>query len=298
MIFNAFWPRATKSLRRLVTRILPAHGCRPIELPWGAESLRFESPADFAFALSARTNVSPSRLHELMQSSNAELEVEEREIVNLVRRIGEVVDGYDSLMQACGPAIARIGLGVFSKDFDWRSVFARLVDLPPDRDSFTRVALIKYLQYLKARRSAVQLVMATKAPRAAAPAHALATQIFSLSSAAYRFEPDEMRRLPQGEAVNVHLARGSALSLKLAMHAFSLAHNREWTLIAADGRSYTLHAGVNRVGRGLNNDVALDADFRNVSRQHLLAQPLEDDVIVLTDISAHGTYVPPTALAS
>lgn len=95
------------------------------------------------------------------------------------------------------------------------------------------------------------------------------------------------------------MARGSAISLKLAKHPFSLTHNREWTLVAADGKIYTLHAGVNRVGRGRDNDVALlDADFRNVSRQHLLAQPLADDVMVLTDISVHGTYAPPAALAS
>ena len=60
----------------------------------------------------------------------------------------------------------------------------------------------------------------------------------------------------------------------------------------------SLARGINRVGRARDNDVALDADFRNVSRQHLLAQPVADDAIVPTDISAHGTYVSPTALAS
>ena len=201
-------------------------------------------------------------------------------------------------MQPCGPAIAHLGIDIFSKDFDWRSLFARLVQLPSDCDDFIRVALIKYLQYLKARRSSVLLAMATKAPMSIAGGHIQAPQMRTSSAAMYPFEQDELRRLPPGEAVTLHLARGSVISLKLAKHAFSLAHNREWTLIAADGKSYPLHAGINCVGRSRDNDVALDADFRNVSRQHLLAQPLADDAIVLTDISAHGTYVPPTALAS
>ena len=298
MIFNAFQFQLTKFLQKLLTRVAPVHACRSIELAWGTEKLRFEVPADFAFALSARTNVPPSRLQELMQGSCTELELEKLEISNLEQRIGDIVAAYDSVMEPCGPAIVRLGIGVFSKDFDWRVVFARLVELPADRDSFIRVALVKYLQYLQARRSAVQLAMATKAPPAPAAGYAQATLLRSSSSPPYAFERDELRRLPQGEAVTLRLARGSALSLKLAKHVFSLTHNREWTLVAADGKRYTLHAGVNRVGRGRDNDVALDADFRNVSRRHLLAQPLADDAILLTDISAHGTYVPPTALAS
>lgn len=298
MIFNAFKLHAIKILRGLVTRIVPVRGCRPIELAWGSERLRFDVPADFAFALSARTNVPPNRLQELMQRSSAELEIEELELFNLEQRIGAIVAAYDSVMQPCGPAIAHIGIGAFSKDFDWRSVFARLVELPSDCDGFIRVALIKYLQYLTARRSSVQSAMATKAPTTAADGHTKATQMLASSTVAYPFERDELRRLPQGEAVTLRVTRGGAISLKLAKHAFSLTHNREWTLVAADGKRYILRAGINRVGRGQHNDVALDADFRNVSRQHLLAQPLADDVIVLTDISAHGTYVPPTALAS
>lgn len=298
MIFNIFKRRATKILRGLFGRPAPVQGKRPMALAWGTELLRFEVPTDFAFALSARTNVPPSRLQALLQRTRTELEVEGLEIANLERRLGDVVAAYDSDMQPCGPAIAHLGIGIFSQDFDWRLLFARLVELPCDCDDFVRVALIKYLQYLKARRGSVLLAMATKAPMSVAGGHIQAPLMRTSSAAMAAFEPDELRRLPQGKAVTLHLARGSVISLKLAKHAFSLTHDREWTLIAGDGKSYPLHAGINRVGRGRDNDVALDADFRNVSRAHLLAQPVADDAIVLTDISAHGTYVPPTALAS
>jgi hypothetical protein len=142
--------------------------------------------------------------------------------------------------------------------------------------------------------------MKALAAEASAPSdeHAKATMMFTSDGEARPFSRDELRRLPQGEAVTIKLARGGAISLKLARHRFSLTHNRDWTLVADNGKTYTLHAGVNCVGRGRDNDVSLDADFRNVSRRHLLAQPLADDVIVLTDLSSHGTYVPPTGLAS
>ena len=298
MNFKDFKIGATKVLQGLLPHFAPDQGRRPIELDWGREKLRFETPADFEFALSARTSVPPSRLQELMQRSGVELETEAQDIHRLEQRIGHIVAAYDSVRQPCGPAIAHIGVAVFSKDYDWRTVFTRLIELPSECDSFKRAALIKYLQYLNARHGTVRLVIATKTPTAAADEHARATVMLAASALLYPFERDELRRLPQGEAVTLHLARGSAISLKLAKHVFSLIHNREWTLVAADGKTYTLPAGVNRVGRGRDNDVALDADFRNVSRQHLLAQPLADDVIVLTDISAHGTYIPPTALAS
>ena len=65
---------ATKVLQGLLPRFAPDRGRRPIELDWGREKLRFETPADFEFALSARTSVPPRRLQELMQRSGAELE--------------------------------------------------------------------------------------------------------------------------------------------------------------------------------------------------------------------------------
>ena len=298
MILKIFKTRATKVLQGLSRQFAHYRGGHPIELAWGTEKLRFKAPADFEFVLGARTSLPPSRWQELMQRSAAELDTEEQDLDSLKQRIGDIVKAYDTVRQPCGPAIARIGVAVFSKDHDWRTVFVRLIELPVGCDDFIRVALVRYRQYLQARHDAVRLVMATNAAKTTADEHAKATVMLASSAVMVPFERDELRRLPHGEAVTLRLARGGAISLTLAKHPFSLTHNREWTLVAADGKIYTLHAGVNRVGRGRDNDVALDADFRNVSRKHLLAQPLADDVIVLTDISVHGTYLPPTALAS
>jgi len=295
--------RVILAVRGVLPRFLPFRQRRVIELPWGASKLCFEDLRDFEFALGARTGVLPARLHELMQRSLTELQTELQGIRNLDQRIGAIVKPDADVTLPCGPAIAHLGVGVFSKDFEWRALFANLIELPAGSDRFLRSALGKYQQYLAARLSTVRLIMDMKALSAGASenaedAHSTATMMFASDGVPRPFNRDELRRLPQGEAVTLRLARGSAISLKLARHQFSLTHNRDWTLIADNGKTYTLHEGVNCVGRGRDNDVSLDPDFRNVSRKHLLAQPLADDVIVLTDISSHGTYVPPTALAS
>ena len=292
----------TRALKGMVPRSSSDRAQTSVELPWGGDKLRFDSLGDFEFALNARTGVLPARLHELTQRSASELETEQQGILNLSQRIATIVDANASSRLPCAPALAQLGVSVFSKDFEWRSLFAHLLELPPSGDRYVRAALDKYQQYLSARLTTVRLVAGMKVQSAGTEekedGHAKATVMFETDGALRPFSRDELRRLPQGDSVTLRLARGSAISLKLARHRFSLTHNREWMLVADNGKSYTLHEGVNCVGRGRDNDVSLDADFRNVSRKHLLAQPLDDDVILLTDISSHGTYVPPTALAS
>ncbi len=306
MIFKDIKTLTAQTLKRLLPRFAFDRRQQPIELLWGRDTLRFEDLTDFEFALGARTGVVPARLHELMQRPSAELEAELQGILNLEQRIGGIVAANNSSRLPCGPAVAHLGVSVFSKDYEWRALFAGLIELPAHSDGFLRAALVKYQQYLRDRLRAVRLVMEMKSHLPGVDGilgdvkdeYLKATMMFGVDDKLRPFSREELRRLPQGEAVTLRLARGSAISLKLARHEFSLSHNREWTLVADNGKTYTLHAGVNCVGRGRDNDVSLDPDFRNVSRKHLLAQPLDDDVIVLTDISSHGTYVPPTALAS
>ncbi len=301
MRFTDFKTFASEAFKRAISRLCGRRAGARLELPWGTDKLRFSQLADFEFALGARTGVLPARLHELMRRSAAELDAELHGIRNLDQRITDILEANQAQSVPCGPAVAQLGVAVFSKDFEWRSLFAHLVELPANDDAYVRAALRKYQQYLHARLTTVRLVVDMQGSMLEPgmdDADAKATVMFTADGEMREFSRDELRRLPQGEAVTLRLAPGSAISLKLARHQFSLTHNREWALVADNGKTYPLHEGVNCVGRGRDNDISLDADFRNVSRKHLLAQPLADDVILLTDISSHGTYVPPKALAS
>lgn len=268
-----------------------------LEIRLGGQPLRFAAPTDFAFALAARTGVTPPRILDWQRRAPAALEEEARGIVTLEQRLAGLRARCEAGAGGYAAALEELGVSVFSKDHDWRVVFAALLERPRAADSYLRVAVDAYLAYLAARREVLALVRDSREP-APAVVHVQPTLVFSAEQTTAQFERDELRRLPPGEAVTIKLARGASISLKLARHQFSLSHQRGWSLRADNGKCYSLHPGVNSVGRGRDNDVPLDADFRNVSRKHLLAQPLEGDVIVLTDVSAHGTYVPPTALAS
>lgn len=268
-----------------------------VELRLGGQRLRFDAPGDFAFALAARTGVTPARIHDWQHRAAADLEEEARGIVALERRLTELRARCEAGAGSYAAALEELGVAVFSKDHDWRVMFAALLERPRAAETYLRVAVDAYLAYLAARRDVLALVRDSRQP-APAMAHAHPTLVFSADQTTAQFERDELRRLPPGEAVTIRLARGASISLKLARHQFSLSHQRGWSLVTDNGKCYTLRPGINSVGRGRDNDVPLDADFRNVSRKHLLAQPLDGDVIVLTDVSAHGTYVPPTALAS
>lgn len=262
--------------------------------------LSFARLGDLMFCLEPRISIPATRLPELLVRPAGELAAEAESLRNLELRLRGVVEDYERHGLSCGAGLQSLGLQVISKDHDWRAILSQIADLSPARDDFLHAALSVHLQYLAARREALRLcdvlrAVATSRPIQAQDAPERATfvgTVETLTGAA------DMRRLPPGEAVVLHLGDGRRLPIKLAKYDFSLAHDEQWSLITDDGRRYVLREGVNSVGRSRDNDVALDAVFRNVSRKHLLAQPMGHDSIVLTDLSSSGTYIPPAAIAS
>jgi pSer/pThr/pTyr-binding forkhead associated (FHA) protein len=65
-----------------------------------------------------------------------------------------------------------------------------------------------------------------------------------------------------------------------------------WMLREPSGQLHRLNSQQIMVGRGRDNEIRLDSEFRNISRRHLLLEPLDDHVIILTDLSSHGTFAP------
>ena len=294
--------------RQLVNLLPRLHARRrgSLNLRIANTNLSFQSPTDFAFSLNARTGVLPIRLSELQTRTLIELEIESTTVHKLEDRLAQIIREYDVDGHSCAEAIARIGPQTFTKDHDWRTIVQQVMAWDGDRDAYMREALTCYLRYLSGRRTVVDSICSIRT-REFGDSSAHGQSEFSPDKATVMLSPEQsaamlaeasLRRLPQGEPVTLHLARGSAISLELARHRFSLIHNQDWSLVADNGKSYVLRDGLNSVGRGRNNDVSLDADFRNVSRTHLLAQPLGSDAIALTDVSSYGTYVQMTALAS
>lgn len=261
--------------------------------------MQFASVGDFVFALDARTSVLPLRLFELQSRSAEDLQQELETVGALERRLAGVVDDHDRHARSCIDALKALGSHAISKDHEWRFIIQQICLGEGDRETFLRAALECYLRYLGGRRAVVRAILDARQPVAGAAFEPeKATVMFDVAVLPEPSAHEPLQRLPQGEAVTLRLADGTSVSVTLARHHFSLIHNRDWSLVADNGKRYVLRHGLNSVGRGRGNDVPLDPDYRNVSRTHLLAQPLDSDAIVLTDVSSYGTFVPRAAIAS
>jgi len=271
----------------------------PLRVQVGDQTLSFKNLREFDFCLAGRTGVPPLRVFELMDRSAAELANESTQLRQYEARLAGIIEDFDRHGLSCTEALARLGATSVSKDFEWRALMTALISQQRAADPYLRVALARYLQYVGARQEVLRSLYDSKtgADRCEldageqVPAHARATVCFEAKSAVALSANTNLQRLPQGEPVTLELAPGASLALKLARHDFALTHAREWELIADDGQRFVLREGVNSVGRARDNDIALGAGFRNVSRRHLLAQPLGRDAIALTDLSSYGTYI-------
>ena len=256
--------------------------------------LNFRGLRDFEFCLAPRTAVPSLRFSELFQRADTELQAEAVNMRTLERQLRGILgdDGQHGI--SCTATLARLGVRMISKDHDWRAIFIELVESRRVDDAYTRVALAAYLSYLNARYDVIHMLLALKRDAFAEAFTPDKSTVIVAADEPLTGSPDSaLRRLPQGEAVTVRLENGEDITIRLAKHRFSLSHRHGWSLRADDGKHYTLRQGVNSVGRSRENDVAVDAHLANVSRKHLLAQPLRADAIVLTDISSYGTYIPP-----
>ncbi len=70
------------------------------------------------------------------------------------------------------------------------------------------------------------------------------------------------------------------------------------SFIDSHGQSCKLKEGRNLVGRALHNDVVIDPQFPEVSRNHLIVDVRDGRPVGITDLSSGGTFVSRTLVAS
>ncbi len=294
-----FYKQGNASLRSL--RRLRRYLVRPLRLTLEGREHVFRDPRELDFCLAPRTAVPALRISELYLRAQHELDAEADALAAMEGRLAGMLDADRDGRCALTGALGSAGVRVISKDHGWRDLFDQLLIGKAARH-WLRIAVARYLGYLAQRRDVIGSISLLKAHAAAAPtaplAPELATRVFAEPPGETAAPDGELQRLPQGRAVTLRLAQGREIPIRLARYGFSLSHERDWILVADDGRRYVLREGLNSVGRSRDNDVRVEGACRNVSRRHLLAQPLGADAIELTDVSTCGTFVTPTALAS
>ena len=212
---------------------------------------------------------------------------------------------------------------LFSQDHGWRDLMTALTRVEGDYDDFKSLALVKYMQYLGSRQDVLRSIyLEKKYEREAAPPgrdfDPLATYAIGLDPSRTLAAPADapplhetaifeditriaaagagnaaMRALPRGETLCVNLGEDGSLPLQLSrQHTFSLRTGNPMVLADPDGNEVTLGEGRNVVGRHAGNEVVVGAQYRTVSRRHVVIEPLGSQMALITDLSAHGSFVP------
>jgi len=272
----------------------------PLTFELEGRTLRFASLDDFAFSLSGRAQIPADSVTDLMQLSPAELRREATSIRDSERCFVDLLADALKAPGAVGELLGEIDAGFIAEENQWRAIMAALMDETPGFDEYKHLALVKYMQYLAARRDIVKSIYAQRfggqeplaAPEPAANGGTRSTLIMEdesgpdTESSQIRFQ-----RLPRGQTVTVRAPVDAGLSILLSRHKFQLFAADTPRLTDDNGVNYPLKAGVNVIGRHPENDVVVGGWYRDVSRKHLMVDTSGDN-LNLTDLSTHGTFLP------
>ena len=296
-------------------------GSRTLTLKIGAQELTFKSVAEFEFALAGRVALPADKFAELSLLSEAELKQEaksikavEQKFVEILSRSLEQPGSIAALMQQLDPK-------VFSQDHAWREIIHALADKGAEANAVRHIALVKYMQYLTGRQEMIkQAYRIRKQERERARAQLLAgesrpgdvsqereipddnafreTVIFDSSLIEVQDRTEQtFGRLPKGEATVVHLGGGEGIDVMLSKHAFRFSNEGFGRLDDGNGNIYRLAPGKNIIGRDAVCSIMVDAELRDISRLHLIIEPLSEQTFGFTDLSSHGTFLPNYVLA-
>lgn len=299
-------------LRRHLSR-LQARRVPPLQLEFPDRSVRFRGMKEFEFALTCRSEFPATRLESLIAMTPAQLERAAQDLRDAERCFSGVLARSVHEPGLIGEFFREIEPKMFSQDHGWREIMEGLVRLGPDFDVYKREALIKYMQYLRARQNILRSVFlektrgdttacmhATRRQEDAAAPGCGDTAIFDLGREAVE-EPvpsGDYATLPKGATVRIDLGGARELEVILAGNRFRVYTGREAYMVDAGNNTYPLYPGKNLVGRYSGCDVVVDSACRSVSRNHLIVDVVSARELLLTDLSSHGTEVPARYIAS
>ncbi len=281
---------------------------KPIELSIGDQDLKFCSLSDFEFSLAGRTSVPSKKITGMVKFSLDELKKEARTIKEIEKQFVGILSKSIENPDSINRALRELDAQVFSQDHNWRLIIGALHDGNDELNEFRRVALVKYMQYLSSRQEIIKYLYSEKKK-------ALNDANDSDAGGEYKdtiilentvFEPisgennsGEMEKMPKGENVTIRMKPGKKIEILLSKNRCKLvAGEKNCKFIDDAGRSYDLKIGKNVIGRDSKSDIMMDPNLRDISRMHLVIEADDTNTLYLTDLSAHGTYLPAKYLQS
>jgi hypothetical protein len=270
----------------------------------------FQSPQDFEFALNGRTCLPAPKIAALSRLDDNELLREAEAIRAVEQRFAQALSGTLEDITSVGPFLKTMEPTIISQDNNWRSIIMALNDVDRVPETYKKIALVKYMQYLTSRQEVVKSLYANRQPRSSAEDRPVNGSAVYRPTARFRdtmlinlndisdMERHEISfsRLPKGETVEIELQRDHAVDLLLAKHQCRILLQDRLLFVDQEGHDSELRVGRNIVGRDATSDVIMDAGLRDVSRKHLIVESDGVGQVKLTDISSHGTSLPPQFL--
>jgi len=284
---------------------------KPIEITVGEQLLKFSSLADFEFGLAGRTSVPSKKITNMVKFSVDELKKEAKTIKEIEKQFVTMLSKSIEEPESINRALREMDAQIFSQDHGWRSIIAALHSGDEELNEFRRVALVKYMQYLSSRQEIIKYLYSEKKKHvksAPSPSSTEAGSEFkdTLMLENTLFEPlsenktsAAMDKMPKGENVTIRMKSGQTIDVLISKHPCKIVYDEAGSkFIDESGRSYILKVGKNVIGRDSKSDIMLDPNLRDVSRMHLVIEADETNTLYLTDLSAHGTYIPVKYLES
>jgi hypothetical protein len=279
------------------------HSSEELTVEIDEETYHFAQPRDFEFALAGRTSVPAAKIASLVELPDAALLKEAEAIRKVEKRFADALSGMLEEVTSIGPFLKELDLTLISQDHQWRLIVSALNSMPRSFEAYKKVALVKYMQYLTARQEVVKTLYRTRQLReGASPAGGSTdlqreTVIFDLAGFS-REQPrgGQFARIPKGETVEIEFDPMQKVELLLAKHRCAITLGEALTFVDDEGRDSQLPRGKTIVGRDAKSDIVISANYRDVSRKHLIVETDGEKLVRLTDISSHGTSVPPDYL--
>lgn len=280
---------------------------KPIELQIDEQLLQFSSTDDFEFCLSGRTAVPANKMIQMVDLSIDDLKKEAKTIKDIEKRFVHILSRSYESPGYINRALREIDIIIFSQDHQWRSIISALHDGDEELDEFRRIAIVKYMQYLSARQDIIKhLYNQKKEEEVEQPALAIGdlsegsdfkeTVIFEspiVTESDTTRNSENLERMPKGECVSVYLNENKTISINLSKHIYKLVGGSPISLQDESGNRYKLKKGKNSVGRDSKCTIPINTSQRDISRLHLMIENDSDNLLHITDMSAHGTFIPP-----
>ena len=135
---------------------------KPLELEVASRVLRFDSKADFEFALASRTEVPAGKISELMRFDANQLTEEASSVRHVERHFVEVLSRSIQEQGSIGYLMREMDMKLFSQDHEWRAIMQAMARQPAQYNDYKQLALVKYMQYLAARQDVLKGIFSFK----------------------------------------------------------------------------------------------------------------------------------------